>query len=116
MGIWEVDSTETYLKGIRKIDPSRIFFNFNEFNDVIIFSRDSIQQVFYFTIQDFSVTCYENKKDTSDPSNSIFELDVLKISNNNATLRAFYDDNSATTFFLNKTKFTNPKDIIEHPN
>ena len=111
IGIWKVDSTESYNKGYKEIDSlDRYFWNFNEYNDLIFFNKDSIIQIHYFKIKDSLINCYNSKKDTIDWA---FQLKLIETKKDKIVLQSIFEDNSAVKFFMTKSKIDNLRKIIK---
>lgn len=113
-GIWKIDSTESYNKGIKGIDSlDKYYWDFNEYNDLIFFNKDSIIQIHYFKVVDSLINCYNSKKDTADWA---FQLRLLKKENDKIVLQSIFEDNTAVKFFMTKTKIDKIENIIRKKN
>ena len=107
-GVWIVDSVESYEHGLIKMDrdPNE-YWEFNKFDNIVYFTKDSIKFVHYYKIDKSGITVYENKK-----SDSITTYNIKKIKDSSLTLYIQFLDNSAATWYLKKAKNQNLKEDL----
>jgi len=107
-GIWKVDSTNTYGKGMtqKERNPEE-YWEFNEHNNIVYFTKDSIKFIHYYKITKQGITVYENKK-----SDLITTYNIERFEDSILVLNIEFLDNSAVTWYLKKAKNQNLKNEL----
>ena len=86
------------------------YWEFNKFDNIVYFTKDSIKFVHYYKINKSGITVYENQK-----SDSMATYNIKSIKDSSLTLNIGFLDNSAATWYLKKARNQNlKKDLLQN--